>query len=53
MKAAASGRERALWSAGTLLLVVILAVFWFAPAWTQHPNIPAQQEMAARKIPTC
>jgi hypothetical protein len=43
---AASGRERALWSAGTLLLVVILAVFWFAPAWTQHPNIPARQEMS-------
>ena len=43
---AASGRERAFWAAGTLLLVLILAVFLFAPAWTQHPNIPAQQEMA-------
>ena len=28
------------------MLVLILAVFLFAPAWTQHPNIPAQQEMA-------
>jgi hypothetical protein len=43
---AASGRERALWTAGVLLLVLILAVFFFAPAWTQHPNIPVQQEMA-------
>jgi len=42
----ANGSERALWTAGTLLLLVILAVFLFAPAWTQHPNIPAQQEMA-------
>src|SRR6202050_2445325 len=43
---AASGRERALWMAGGLLLVLVLAVFLFAPAWTQHPNIPVQQEMA-------
>jgi hypothetical protein len=35
-----------MWAAGTLLLVLTLAVFLFAPAWTQHPNIPAQQEMA-------
>jgi hypothetical protein len=41
----ANGRERALWSAGTLLLVLTLAVFLFAPAWTQHPNILAPQEM--------
>jgi len=33
------------WIAGTLLLVLIMAVFLFAPAWTQHPNIPAQPEM--------
>jgi hypothetical protein len=26
--------------------VVIMAVFLFAPAWTQHPDIPAQQQMA-------
>jgi hypothetical protein len=43
---AAHGRERGLWTAGTLLLVLILAVFLFAPAWTQHPNIPAQQKMS-------
>jgi hypothetical protein len=42
---AVSGRERAWWIAGTLLLVVTMAVFLFAPAWTQHPNIPAQPEM--------
>jgi hypothetical protein len=42
---AASGRERALWTAGGLLLVLILAVFLFAPAWTRHPNIPVQQQM--------
>ncbi|HXN28526.1 MAG TPA: hypothetical protein VN902_15475 [Candidatus Acidoferrales bacterium] len=42
---AASGRERALWMAGGLLLVLVLAVFLFAPAWTRHPNIPVQQEM--------
>jgi hypothetical protein len=42
---AASGRERALWSAGALLLALILAVFLFPPAWTQHPNIPPQQEV--------
>jgi hypothetical protein len=40
-----SGRERGWWIAGTLLLVVTMAVFLFAPAWTQHPNIPAQPEM--------
>jgi hypothetical protein len=43
---AASGRERALWMAGGLLLVLVLAVFLFAPAWTRHPNIPVQQEMS-------
>jgi hypothetical protein len=42
---AVSGRERAWWIAGTLLIVVTMAVFLFAPAWTQHPNIPAQPEM--------
>jgi hypothetical protein len=41
----ASGRERALWATGALGLVLILAVFLFPPAWTQHPNIPPQQEM--------
>jgi hypothetical protein len=43
---AASGRERALWMAGGLLLVLVLAVFLFAPAWTRHPSIPVQQEMS-------
>jgi hypothetical protein len=43
---AASGRERALWMAGGLLLVLVLAVFLFAPAWTRHPNIPVQPEMS-------
>jgi hypothetical protein len=42
---AVSGRERAWWIAGALLIVVTMAVFLFAPAWTQHPNIPAQPEM--------
>jgi hypothetical protein len=42
---AASVRERALWMAGGLLLVLILAVFLFAPAWTRHPNFPVQQPM--------
>ena len=42
---AASGRERALWSAGAFLLVVILAMFLFPPAWTQHPNVPPQREV--------
>jgi hypothetical protein len=42
---AVSGRERAWWIAGALLLVVTMAVFLFPPAWTQHPNIPAQPEM--------
>jgi len=42
---AASVRERALWMAGGLLLVLILAVFLFAPAWTRHPNLPVQQPM--------
>ena len=46
MTVAASGRERALWMAGGLLLVLVLAVFLFAPAWTRHPNIPVQQEMS-------
>jgi hypothetical protein len=41
----ASARERALWNSGALLLVLVLAVFLFPPAWTQHPNIPAQQQM--------
>jgi hypothetical protein len=41
-----SGRERALWIAGALVLVLILAVFFSAPAWTRHPNIPEQQEMS-------
>ena len=45
MNVAVSGRERAWWIALTLLLVVTMAVFLFAPAWTQHPNIPAQPEM--------
>jgi hypothetical protein len=45
VNAAVSGRERAWWIAGGLLLVVTMAVFLFAPAWTQHPNIPAQPEM--------
>jgi hypothetical protein len=40
-----SGRERAWWIAGTLLIVITMAVFLFAPVWTQHPNIPAQPEM--------
>jgi hypothetical protein len=44
-----SGRERMLWSAGALVLLLILAVFFSAPAWTQHPNIPAQQEMSDMK----
>src|SRR6202167_6531123 len=35
-----------LWIAGALVLLLILAVFFSAPAWTQHPNIPAQQEMS-------
>jgi hypothetical protein len=43
---AVSGRERAWWIAGALLIVVTMAVFLFAPAWTQHPNIPAQPEMS-------
>jgi hypothetical protein len=42
---AASVRERALWMAGGLLLVLILAVFLFAPAWTRHPNLPVLQPM--------
>jgi hypothetical protein len=41
-----SERERGWWIAGTLLFVVTMAVFLFAPAWTQHPNIPAQPEMS-------
>ena len=45
MNVAVSGRERAWWIAGALLIVVTMAVFLFAPAWTQHPNIPAQPEM--------
>ncbi len=45
MNLAVSGRERAWWIAGTLLLVVTMAVFLFPPAWTQHPNIPAPPEM--------
>ncbi|MGA9570944.1 MAG: hypothetical protein WBS17_12720 [Candidatus Acidiferrales bacterium] len=45
MNAAWSGRERGWWIAGTLLVVVTMAVFLFPPAWTQHPNIPAQPEM--------
>ena len=45
MKVAVSGRERAWWIALTLLVVVTMAVFLFPPAWTQHPNIPAQPEM--------
>jgi hypothetical protein len=40
-----SGREQAWWIAGALLIVVTMAVFLFAPAWTRHPNIPAQPEM--------
>src|SRR6202050_2124222 len=35
-----------LWIAGALVLLLSLAVFFSAPAWTQHPNIPAQQEMS-------
>ena len=46
MTVAASGRERALWMAGGLLLVLVLAVFLFAPAWTRHPNMPVQQQMS-------
>ncbi len=46
MNVAVSGRERAWWIAGALLIVVTMAVFLFAPAWTQHPNIPAQPEMS-------
>ena len=42
---AASGRERTLWTTGALGLALILAVFLFPPAWTQHPNIAPQQEM--------
>ncbi len=38
-------RERLLWALGALLLVVIMGVFLFPPAWTQHPNIPPRQEM--------
>ncbi len=45
MNVAVSGRERAWWIAGALLIVVTMAVFLFAPAWTQHPNIPVQPEM--------
>lgn len=45
MNAAWTGRERGWWIAGTLLVVVTMAVFLFPPAWTQHPNIPAQPEM--------
>ena len=41
-----SGRERMLWIAGALVLLLILAVFFSAPAWTRHPNIPAQPEMS-------
>jgi len=41
-----SGRERTLWSAGALVLLLILAVFFSAPAWTRHPNIPPQPEMS-------
>jgi hypothetical protein len=41
-----TGRERTLWIAGALLLLVIMVVFFSAPAWTRHPNIPAQQEMS-------
>jgi len=43
---AVSGRERAWWIAGASVLVLILAVFLFPPAWTQHPNIPAQPGMS-------
>lgn len=35
-----------LWSAGALVLLLILAVFFSAPAWTRHPNIPLQPEMS-------
>jgi hypothetical protein len=42
---AASGRERTLWTTGALGLALILAVFLFPPAWTQHPNIAPQPEM--------
>jgi hypothetical protein len=45
-KVAVSGRERAWWIAGASVLVLILAVFLFPPAWTQHPNIPAQPGMS-------
>jgi hypothetical protein len=41
-----SGRERALWIAGALVLVLILAVFFSAPEWTRHPNIAPQPAMS-------
>ena len=41
-----TGRERMLWIAGALVLLVIMVVFFSAPAWTRHPNIAPQPAMS-------
>jgi hypothetical protein len=46
VKLFSSERERALWIAGALVLVLILAVFFSAPEWTRHPNIAPQPAMS-------